>query len=173
MGVVLLSVAAVIVTMLINVVGNYRMYHFIEIEDWATGFLKGLFLGLIIFIFLIVIGINCKTEPVETTKQNIYALKDNTEIHGSFSLGFGTVDDEQYYYYVTKDAQGFKKICKLKTSESVIKEENISQPYIQKREYRYKSSFARFMFGEYSGVVTYEFHVPKRTVTTQYKVDLQ
>ncbi|MEH6941648.1 hypothetical protein [Bacillus sp. JJ722] len=113
------------------------------------------------------------TSQADPTKTSIYAIKDNSDIGGNFSLGFGTVDEEQYYYFVTEDKKGFKSIEKAPVEDSRMQELEIAQPYVKEYKHRYDSAFARFMYGEYSGEESYEFYVPKNTVTTEYTVDLE
>ncbi len=144
-----------------------------DFMDWCASALIGLVFGVIAMVVAIIPAFTVSTSPVPTHKQSIYAIKDSNEMHGNFSLGFGSVDEESYYYYVTEDSNGFKAVKKLKVSSSKIKEENIAKPYVQVYEQRYNSAVARFMYGEYSGDESYAFHVPKHTITTEYKVDME
>ncbi|MDH5159857.1 hypothetical protein [Heyndrickxia oleronia] len=144
-----------------------------DFMEWFLCSLLGLIVGMTTLVVGIIPGLIADTSPVSPQKQAIYAIKDNNESHGSFALGFGSVDEEQYYYYVVEDASGFKTIKKSEVDESKIKEENIDQPYVLIYEQRFDSALARFMYGKYSGYNTYEFHVPKNTVTTEYNIDLE
>lgn len=104
---------------------------------------------------------------------DIYAIKDSTEIEGSFSLGTGQVSGEQYYYFVTKTDNDFKKVDKVKVNHSVMKEGDYVQPYVIQYPKEFDSAFARIMYGKYSGYYFYEFYLPNDTITTDYNIDLE
>ncbi|KQL18830.1 hypothetical protein [Cytobacillus solani] len=141
--------------------------------EWFVSAMLGFMIGLLTLLLGILPSFVYDTSPATPSKQEIHAIKDNNEVHGNFALGFGSVDEEQYYYYVIEDVEGFKSIEKTKVSKSKIKEDANDQPYILTYKHRFNSAFARFMYGEYSGSYSYEIHVPKNTITTEFNIDLE
>ncbi|MGM9987597.1 MAG: hypothetical protein ACI35O_10260 [Bacillaceae bacterium] len=131
---------------------------------------------VISFFLFFTAGALFEYEIYEKEKIDIYAIKDNTEINGQFALGFGNVNEESYFYYIEED-NGFKLVKKIPTAESKLKEENVDQPHIIKYGSRYKSNFAKWLFGEEFTLLfegyKYELHVPKDTVTTEFDVNLE
>lgn len=135
--------------------------------------ISGLIVGAIALLLLVLISLGLSATPVETGKENIFALKDNSQSSGSFFLGSGTINEEQYFFYIVETEKG-KYFKKAEAKNSFIKEEDgLVQPYMVTYEYRFDSKFARFMYGEYNGDIEYQFVVPRDTVTTDFVVDLE
>lgn len=57
--------------------------------------------GLLIPIIADAAGATHSIEKVEVTP--LYALKDNSNLSGTFFLGSGSVDETDYYYYIIKE----------------------------------------------------------------------
>lgn len=114
------------------------------------------------------------THKVFEERISVYSIKDTTNINGQFVLGSGTVNEEQYFYFVS-EKEGFKSVDKVSTDSSRIKEGGFKTPYMKKYKYVYDNKFIRFMFGEtaINRGNAYDFYLPKNTVTQEYKVDLE
>lgn len=167
MGLLLLSIiiAAIIAGYFIFEVGY-------GIVDFLNGILFGLVVGVVVFFVGMFPLSLLQREPVDPHKTEIYSIKDNSTTKGSFILGSGTVDEDRYFYYVVEE-NGFKSVYKTKVEESKMKEGDIKQPYVLTYEMQYKSAFARFLYGKYTGEKSYEFYLPENTITTDYKIDLE
>lgn len=113
-----------------------------------------------------------ETETVPVVENPIYALKDGVQVEGSFFIGTGTFEEEQYFFYVTNKDEG-KTIDKQLVKDSTLIEDNGRHPKIVKCDEKFKSKFARFMFGEYRGDTSYKIYVPEGTVTTDFTVDMK
>lgn len=169
MGLLLLGIlAAIVATILLGMTAGAD-----DFVEWLLSGVLGLFIGAGAIAIGIIPAFAASTTPANPIEVGIYAIKDNSEVQGQFSLGYGSVDEEQYYYYVTESKDGFKKIAKAEVDNSALKEESIENPYVVVYENRFDSSFMRFMYGDYNGSKTYEFHVPNNTITTNYNVDLE
>lgn len=137
--------------------------------ETSLGSLLGIVAALTLTIILLA---TANTETVAVSEKPIYALKDGGQIGGSFFIGTGTVEEEQYFFYVTDKGEG-KTIDKQLVEESTVIEDNNRHPEIVKCDERFKSGFVRFMFGDYMGDATYKIYVPEGTVTTDFTIDMK
>ncbi|CAM3635988.1 hypothetical protein [Mesobacillus zeae] len=169
MGLLLFGIlAAIVATTLLGMTAGAD-----DFVEWLLSVVLGLCIGAGSLAIGIIPAFVASTTPANPIEVEIYAIKDNSEVQGQFSLGYGSVDEEQYYYYVTESNDGFKKIAKAEVDNSALKEESIDNPYVVVYENKFDSAFMRFMYGDYNGSNTYEFHVPNNTITTDYNVDLE
>lgn len=70
------------------------------------GFLIACALSMFICGFIVpaVAEVNGAAHTIERVDvKPLYALKDNSNISGSFFLGTGSVDEDNYYYYITRE----------------------------------------------------------------------
>lgn len=51
----------------------------------------------------------------QTDVKPLYALKDNSNISGSFFLGTGSIDEDDYYYYITREEGKGYSVNKMST----------------------------------------------------------
>ncbi|MCY9057878.1 hypothetical protein MOE81_08050 [Bacillus inaquosorum] len=95
-------------------------------------------------------------------------------VSGNFVLGSGIIDDTQYFYFVS-EKEGFKSVHKVKAEASRVKEGDYKTPYVKKYGYEYTNKLVRFMFGDSPPFKdsSYDFFLPKNTVTKEYKIDLE
>lgn len=112
-------------------------------------------------------------EISEISQQNIYALQDKGELHGSFFLGSGTINETNYYFYIVEGPMG-KSIeqeniayCFIDDSLSVDE-----QPYISEIVIESDNFFAKTCLFTNKAEV-YVFHIPKGAIIENYRVDLQ
>ena len=112
-------------------------------------------------------------EVSEISQENIYALQDKGELHGSFFLGSGTVDEVNYYFYIVEGPMG-----------KSIEQENIAycfiddslpegeQPYISEIIIESDNFFAKTCLLTNKAEV-YVFHIPKGSIIENYRIDLE
>ena len=79
---------------------------FLGVLGSVIGFLSAalismLICGLIVPIAADAAGATHSVEKVEVTP--LYALKDNSNLSGTFFLGSGSIDETDYYYYIIKE----------------------------------------------------------------------
>ncbi|MGL3988396.1 hypothetical protein ACSHMG_19015 [Bacillus [licheniformis] CMCC 63516] len=168
MGILILSI---IVAVIFAGAFISDMWGFGPIEC-ILGILFGSAVGALVFVIGFIPAFFLQDEPVNPHKTEIYSIKDNSNTKGSFILGSGAVDEEQYFYYVV-EKDSFKSVDKAKVKDSKMKEGDIEQPYVVTYEMQFKSAIARFFYGKYTGEKTYEFYLPENTITTDYKIDLE
>ena len=129
-------------------------------------------LGLMIGVLLIILPFDYflpKTEKyVESIE--ITALRDNSDMEGSFYLASAYVDEEQYYYYMTNTNKG-KKMDKVSAEDSYINETD-ETPKVDVYDLEYNFIGKVLMFFGSSGH-EYIINVPKDTVTTDFNVDMK
>ena len=107
-----------------------------------------------------------------TVSHKIVALKDNKGSKGSFLLGSGYIEDELYYYYFEETNEGLKK-KKLIASDCYIKYDD--NPRVieythtgYKKAYHYIYGTPEVIHGTY-----YVIYVPKGSITSEFKIDLE
>jgi hypothetical protein len=112
-------------------------------------------------------------EMSEVSQENIYALQDNGELHGSFFLGRGTIDEVNYCFYIVEGPMG-----------KSIEQENINycfiddslpegeQPYVSEIVIESDNFFAKTCLLT-NKVEVYIFHIPKGSIIENYRIDLE
>ncbi|EWH19973.1 hypothetical protein [Bacillus haynesii] len=148
--------------------------------DTSGELILSIIVGVVVDIVLLLIvgAIVCAnlfdTHKVLEERISIYSIKDTSNISGQFVLGSGTVNEQQYFYFVS-EKEGFKSVDKVSTDSSRIKEGNYKKPYMKKYKYEYDNKFVRFMLGKTVFIKenSYDFYLPENTVTQEYKVDLE
>ena len=110
-----------------------------------------------------------KLTHIETVE--ISALKDNSNVEGSFFLGTGSIEENSYYYFIKNTNKG-KRMEKVLVDKSYINEGS-DEAYVE----IYKGKFSKFaqimLFSEYGFDEEYIFYVPDNSVTTEFKVDME
>ena len=111
-----------------------------------------------------------KEEPYSI---ELVALKDNSSVNGNFFLGTGTIDEDQYYFYLTKTAKGIQQ-RKLKNTSDVYLNyaESTDTPRIVVQKSRCANPIIDFLalgptFTEYY------IYVPEGSITNEFSVDLE
>lgn len=129
-------------------------------------------MGVLVGILLIVLPVDYLLPKTEKYAESIEitALKDSSNVEGSFYLGSGYIDEEQYYYYMTDTNKG-KKMEKVLAEDSYIKEVD-GEVKLDIYELEYNFIGKVLMFFNSSGY-EYIFNVPKDTVTTEFNVDME
>lgn len=166
---------AILISLVIGItfiIHEYAYWGF-DIGDIVIGILFAVVSFIVMIGITLLISLFPSTELVKVQTNSITALKDNSKHNGSFFLGSGNVGDDQYYFYIKETSKG-KKMNKVNTDDSYIKEESVN-PYVVRYEHHYKSGFAKILFGERNLLKSdeYIFHVPKGTITTDFNVDME
>lgn len=113
-------------------------------------------------------------EPVEKAETiYIQALKDNSLTEGSFFLGTGDIDERHYYFYLEKSEKGAQMKKQEIASNVYVNEDMNGTPRIEVYSKEYVSPVADFFFGALNMQREYIFHVPKGTITNEFKVDME
>lgn len=101
-----------IILLTVGVIGGF-LFGLIDGGDFCLGLLSSIlgFLmaalismficGLVIPIAANAVGATHSIEKVEVTP--LYALKDNSNLSGTFFLGSGSVNETDYYYYIVRE----------------------------------------------------------------------
>jgi len=90
----------------------------------------------------------------------IYTIDDYSGIHGSFSLGSGTINSYPAYCFYRMDGNGALYLESINAKNVPIYRDTENNPYLIK-------------YTTDCEVVRYEFHVPKDTVIQHYTLDGQ
>ena len=157
---------------------------FTWIDEGFFTSIKVLLIGLLISSLLLVPAtclIKHSNELAKTPKESIVlseskiiALKDNSNINGSFAgsifVSSGYIEQQMYYFYMYETDKG-KLMGKISADKTYIVETNEKSPSIISRQEKYKDERANFWLEP--SVVEYYIYVPKGTVDTTYKINLQ
>jgi len=132
---------------------------------------------VLFFIFGALGGMNNKFE--KDTKFGvtyINSLSINSNISGNFCLGSGTIQEINYYYYVSNSKFGYQ-ISKIESNDNTyIKEDCKTKPYIEYTKYKcvHQNWFSKLMFKKelFNKDGEIIIHVPQNTVVKNYNVDI-
>ncbi|RKJ69380.1 hypothetical protein D7X33_23815, partial [Butyricicoccus sp. 1XD8-22] len=129
--------------------------------------------GIITFLIILFYSVIAEGELYKSDSIHIEALKDNSNINGRSSfLGAGYINEEQYYFYIKVTDKG-KKMSKVSVDRAYLNEGNYN-PHIEVYGEKYKSDFAKWLFGAIKdSTVEYIIYVPENTITTEFNVDME
>lgn len=152
-----------------------------DICNWGFDFYHPLLMFLMTVVAFLVLMVTAnissavaETVPVESTTQELIALQDNQDIKGQGSFLSRSIEINSYYYYLTETEKGLQ-LNKQSTNSSYVKYlEEGETPYIEIITLDYKNKILNEIFwGPCVKNDEYIFHIPKDSIITEYKIDLQ
>lgn len=78
-----------------------------------------LFGGLLSAMIAVPLGFMFNTHYVQTSSQNLVALRDKDGIEGNFFLGSGHIGSQPYYFYYAQQSDGGYSPSEIKADDSV------------------------------------------------------
>lgn len=137
------------------------------------GLLVGLIAGIVISLVVNFVALfSFDTEQVYSHSEELYALKDNSKTKGSFFLGTGNVKSDTEYYFMTKRKKGIQ-MDSVSSSSTYLNEKDGVKPKIKYYKEQFKNKKVTKWFGDYWGSKEYIITIPKNSITTEFKVDLE
>ena len=144
--------------------------------------LAGSYIGLL--VAFLTIAATMVTAPgvircYEIEKKELVALENSREVQGSFFLGCGNINNEQYYVFFYNTPNGGKKFDKINAKNTIIYEENRKDAYLAKEvmEKRYSDKIRQWLIPKFIGNIcffnNYIIRVPKGTIRTGYNLSLE
>ena len=114
-----------------------------------------------------------------TDVKPLYALKDNSNISGSFFLGTGSIDEDDYYYYITHEKGKGYSVNKMRADDSFTYLEYLSaedceydKPCLVYYYDEWESKTLRFF--AWSPFNWHTFYIPEGSIIENYyEVDLE
>ena len=152
-----------------------------DICDWGFSFFHPIIMFLITIVAFLVLLVTAnigsavaETVPVGSTTQELIALQDNRDIKGQGSFLSRSIETNSYYYYLTETEKGLQ-LNKQSTNSSYVKYlEEGETPYIEIITLDYKNKILNeVLWGPCIKGNEYTFHIPKDSIITEYKIDLQ
>lgn len=144
-------------------------------EGYGSGFRIGILMMILASVPLcFLLGAIFTSNIVEYTENTtIYSLKDNSAVYGQFTMGHftigqGIISSKPAYTYYIQD-EGAYRLKSADSRISYIYEDEEQTPYIV-THYIYSES----CFNSNKNIATinrYDFHVPKGTVISDYRLD--
>jgi len=137
--------------------------------DYIMHIIIGFIITLVLSIFLILllqsIFALTRLEPVQ---YRIQSIADNSEIHGSFVLGSGSINSETYYCYYYNHIDGGYALGKTSTNNSRIIEWNKSYAV---REVNYSICDSEWWIVNRHRTGGTIFRVPRGTIKRRFNLD--
>lgn len=167
-----------IITFILYLTKEYKEYSSLELADYFLSFMASLLVAVITFGAIIITSLtidhNSNKELIVAETKTIYALNDKTSINGQSFLFSGYIKEDLVYRMFVEE-NGGKKLKELKPSSVTIYEEDKDcDKFIETYKYKYTNSFIKWLLGESTwDDDTYKIHIPKGSITTEYKLDLQ
>lgn len=166
---------------LLIVIAIYWCYTIYDIADNFVEFLIWSAVAFLLCIFcgsMLLCGLGNLLTKHELDREdfhaNIYSLKENSELHGSFYLGSGYIDSNSYFYTFTKNERGGYSRWKTREDSAIIYQDvkENEQPFVSWQKINYKSPNWLFPFNVFDCEITrYDIHVPANTIIEKYKVE--
>lgn len=117
------------------------------------------------------IGMAFSSHPVESTRDNLVALRDKDGVEGQFFLGSGMMEGSPYYFYYAKLKGGGFKPGKVKISSGVRVYEDAPDGTAELISYEWERDLGwawLIALPSASGGYSYDFHVPAGTIRTGF-----
>lgn len=147
---------------------NEYGYWDFSISAWCITIPIGILSFLLSFILMMGVSLILPSEERLYKEENIQALKDTTRIQGQAYLFTSTVNETDYYHYITKTPRGISK-AKADIKDSFIIEDNSVAPSVKIYRNEYTWKISGWLFGDEAwGKDIYEFYVPEGTVIADY-----
>lgn len=137
-----------------------------------AGTVVGVLLSMLVAAFGSEIPMIPEGEPVKT---ELIALEDGNGIHGSFYLGYGHIESDQYYYYLTETPKGIIQ-SKINVDDNKVylrPDEFTGTPYFVTQKYKCGNEFINFLSSGLLETTEYYFYIPPDSITYSYNIDLK
>ena len=143
-------------------------------DNGFTGFCWGAIVGLILCCI-----ISCEHElgwekPYVDKTIRLYALNDGSQIHGSFFLGSGTINEKfVYHFYKRVGTNTFRHDYIDASGVNIIENKNVNPRIEFYKKKRKKCKYGKWHIheGERGGAT--KIFVPKGSIKNVYNLDLQ
>lgn len=111
-------------------------------------------------------GLAFATHPVEKKRVELVAIRDKDGIAGTFFLGSGRIDSDQYYFFYRKLQDGGVQADKVASSKGVrVYEEQRTDAALVSYQWEFNQSWAwLFALPVRDGEYSFSFHVPTGTI---------
>lgn len=142
-----------------------------DLDAMLSGFLAVIMSAVLVIVYLVIVNKirdNAETVDYISDTQKIYCLNDNSEVSGRLYLYSGYIKEDMVYRMYVDYGEG-KKLKEVKSDYSCIIEDNNTEIVTYKT--KYKSDAITWWFGENDNHETYEIHIPKGSITNDYKID--
>jgi hypothetical protein len=167
-----------LISFILYLIKEYKEYGTLKTSDYFISFMVSLLVAVVTFGCIIIISLiidhNTNKELIVTDTKTIYALNDTNSINGQAFLFSGYIKEDLVYRMFVED-NGGKKLKELNPSSVTIYEEDDScNKIIETYKYQYTNGFIIWLLGKYTWDDTiYNIHIPKGSITTEYKLDLK
>lgn len=138
----------------------------------------GLFMVTLIIYFIVGMSIFVNSNTIEAYKYTtpIYCLNDSAKIEGRSYLYSGYVNQKMVYRTIYTDNYGGKKMWEIDANKSSVFEDGKNEILVYGLEFENPKVSYWLKGTNFNNLRTenrYEVHIPKDSITTEYKVDLQ
>ena len=157
------------------------LWLYLESDLWFSEGMAGAVVGAImgVIIAFLIGGLIANKIPLPPERHTMVNIADNTEIHGTFFLFSGSIDEEPVYAWYEKTGPNtYKRRSVSSDNAEVHYLTNDEAPYYEINRFKYEEGFLKTWYFNlssgkpYTGE-DYDFYVPKGTITNDYKLDAQ
>lgn len=159
--------AAVIITV------GYAVYYALTEDVWTgagAGLMAAFVSGASAFALCVASGAVLYNPETYTYTFDVLAAKDGSATEGNFGIFGGTIDEEQYYFFYRRFADGHIEQGRIREADTVIYQDQESRAYIQVTRADLQLEF--WGVNHTQGPV-YEIHVPEGSVVQTVEFDLE
>jgi len=132
-------------------------------------------IGLVICaIICMTINVNAKVIEVEKYTTSIYCLNDSSKIEGRSYLYSGYIKENMVYRTIYLDNHGGKRMWEINANQSSVFEDGNNKVTVYGE--KFENPKIEYLMEDWSNLkheTRYEIHIPKGSITTDYKIDLQ
>ena len=141
-----------------------------------NGFLAFLFVALgcmVGFLIATVVGAFVPKHSVLIETTSMMAMKDQSTVSGSFFLGSGSIDGKWKYAFYTIGKDKSIKLQTVDVGEAMVFEDGEENPRVERYGKEFDEENWKYFAIGCDCANHYEFHVPKGSLTNQFKLDLE
>lgn len=166
---------------LASILGVLILWSFKDsLEDFGVGVLLTTLIWLILGLVGLGIGVvlGRSPEPDHSPRSYLGNLQDGTNIHGSFFLGSGTINQNPAYFYYKQIGPGqyrYRQLVDDGFTKIIVFTDEKEHPYIKTLQTCSvgRPSFWWIKLGEICSTVQQEFHVPPNSIVRDFQLDAQ
>ncbi len=144
--------------------------------DWGEnlGFsVLSLMLMIMVTASILVASSSWKVETYrDEYSTQIYSLKNVNDIEGTFFLGSGYIDNQEYYYMFQKYEDGGLRRIKLLSRDSILYQGS-SSPHIRWQVIHYRLPYWASIWPNFEGTddSMYDIYIPSNSVVMKFNVN--
>lgn len=144
------------------------IYFIIKDNGFESGVLIVSLLIAVLSVFISIPIVSIVFGIVENSADKTFTKTSETKIYSNIDNKYLTIVDKDYKIYLKDDKTTYTN---LSQSDSTLFEDN--KCILEKYTQYYTNGFVKWLIGNKTDTTKYEIHIPKGSITTEYKIDLK